>query len=162
MTGPDTHFSFIMSFSGNNLSQTQNGEVSNKCSGGGEKGKADLFFWMNENDLHCRPSCIQMEPPRVSCASVLFNLETVPLLIGGRIRGRGVCLSGLEFEVVTMADMSGSQPGLRLNNTCAFRFCRRTYSLAPRKASWPSRHPSPDASFGTCGLRLRNSLACCY
>lgn len=64
---------------------------------------------MNENDLHCRPTCIQMEPPRVSCTSVLFNLETDPLLIAGRMRGwRGCCLRGLEFEVVTMADSHGS------------------------------------------------------
>lgn len=80
---------------------------------------------MNENDLHCRPTCIQTEPPRVSCTSVLFNLETVPLLIGGRmgVVVGGGCLSGLEFEAGTMADMSGSQPGPRLSNAYAFRCC---------------------------------------
>lgn len=93
-TEPDTHFSVIMSFSGNNPSQRQNGDALSfqqlQWGFTGGRRKADLFFWMNENGLHCGITCIQMEPPRVSCASVLFNLETVPLLIGGRMGGLAV------------------------------------------------------------------------
>lgn len=58
---PDTRHSFIMSFSWNNLSQTQSGDALSfqqmqlGFTGGR---KADLFFWMNENDLHWGAACI--------------------------------------------------------------------------------------------------------
>lgn len=83
--------------------------------------------------------------------------------MGVCVGGGVVCTLGLAFEAATMADLSGSQLGLRLGNTNALRCCGRMLSRGLQTNGWHrGRHrgqrkrPSPVAPFASFGSSLRN------